>query len=164
MDILQRYFFRKKVISLLLDNFSSDILSFVVNNESDSSKLSDSKPYQITFEQRPHYLYVYVTGEHDSYEISYQYWLEVAEYCKKINCDKILIEEDIAESVSLADVYKLASDLPKMGFLGVRLAFYDRYADQQNLNEFGELVAINRGLYGKIFNDLNKAETWLLSV
>jgi len=143
--------------------FSFDILFFVVQNETRGDKSSDSKPYKITFERRPDYLYVYVNGEHDSYEISYQYWLEVAEHCRKINCNKILIEEDIAEAVSLADMYQLATDLPKMGFLGVRVAFYDRYAEQRDLNEFGKLVAVNRGLYGKIFNDINEAEDWLLS-
>lgn len=136
----------------------------MVNNNADKDKTSDSKPYQITFEQRPQYLYVYVTGKHDSYEISRAYWLEVAEHCRNISCNKILIEEDIPEAVSLAEMYQLATELPQMGFLGVRVAFYDRYAGQHDLNEFGELVANNRGLYGKIFNDINEAETWLLSI
>ena len=136
----------------------------MITNKADKDKSSGSKSYQITFEQRPQYLYVYVTGEHDSYEISRAYWLEVAEHCRKLNCNKILIEEDIPEAVSLTEMYQLATELPQMGFLGVRVAFFDRYAGQQELNEFGELVASNRGLYGKIFNNINEAETWLLSI
>ena len=54
------------------------------------------------------------------------------------------------------------TDLAQMEFLGVRVAFYDRYAEQQDLNEFGELVAVNRGLYGKIFNNIDEAKNWLL--
>ena len=135
----------------------------MANDENYNSESLDSKPYQITFQQRPQYLYVYVTGEHDSYEISRSFWLEIAENCRKINCNKILVDEDIPETVSLADMYQLATELPQMGFLGVRVAFYDRYAEQQDLNEFGELVAVNRGVYGKIFNDINEAERWLLS-
>ena len=158
-----QYVFCKNVSPLLILNFSFDILFFVVKNETRGDKSFDSRPYEIAFERRPGYLYVYVSGEHDSYEISRSYWLEVAEHCRKIDCNKILIEEDIPEAVSPADMYQLATELPKMGFLGVRVAFYDRYADQQDLNEFGELVAVNRGLYGKLFNDINEAEDWLLS-
>jgi len=44
----------------------------------------------------------------------------------------------------------------------VRVAFFDRYAEQNQLNEFGELVAVNRGITGKIFNDIQTAEEWLL--
>jgi hypothetical protein len=123
---------------------------------------SDAKPYQITFEERRQYLYVYVTGDQDSYEISRSYWLAVSAACGKINCKKILIEEDIPEVVSMSEMYRLASELPQMGFFGVRVAFFDRYAEQNQLNEFGELVAVNRGITGKIFNDIQTAEEWLL--
>lgn len=123
---------------------------------------NDDKPYQITFEERSEYLYVYVTGDHDSYEISRAFWLEVAEVSRKTGCKKVLLEEDIPEAVSISDMYHLVSELPQMGFYGFRIAFIDRYAEQNDLNEFGELVAVNRGMMGKIFNDINAAEEWLL--
>lgn len=126
-------------------------------------QLNDAKPYQIIFEERPEYLYVYVSGERDNYEISRSYWLEVSAKCGKINCKKILIEEDLPEAVSISDMYRLAAELPQMGFFGVRVAFFDRYAEQNELNEFGELVAVNRGIMGKLFNDIQAAEEWLLS-
>ncbi len=121
------------------------------------------KLYSIIFEHRPQYLYVYVSGEHDSYEVSRQYWLEVAAECNKTGYKKVLIEEDIMETVSIPEVYQLASELPQMGFQGVRVAFYDRFAEHADLNEFGELVATNRGLSAKTFNNLEEAEKWLLT-
>ena len=130
-------------------------------SEHEVSTPPDNKPYKISFEPRPEYLYVYVSGDEDNYEISHQYWMEVAEHCRRTMCKKVLIEEDIKETASMADVYRLASELPNMGFLGVRIAFYDRFAAHQDLNEFGELVAVNRGLHGKIFNDFDEAEKWL---
>lgn len=129
----------------------------------ESDKAGASKPYQITFEFRPEYLYVYVTGEHDSYEISKQYWQEVADFCGENKISKVLIEEDIPESVSLTEVYRLASEIPMMGFFGIRVAFVDRFIEHNELNQFGELVAVNRGLHGKIFNDIKEAEKWLLA-
>ena len=124
---------------------------------------SDSEPYRITFEERPEYLYVYVTGNADSYEISRSYWLEISAMSEKTGYKKVLIEEDIPEALSMSDMYRLASELPQMGFSSVRVAFFDRYAEQNELNEFGELIAVNRGITGKIFNDLQTAEKWLLS-
>ena len=51
------------------------------------------KPYELSFEYRPEYLYAYVTGEEDSYEISKQFWLEIAAECKRSDVKKVLIEE-----------------------------------------------------------------------
>lgn len=128
----------------------------------ESNKAGFSKPYQITFEFRHEYLYVYVAGMRDSYEISRQYWQEVADICAEKKIKKNLIEEDIPELVSMTEVYRLASEIPTMGFFGIRVAFVDRYTEQHDLNQFGELVAVNRGLYGKLFNDITEAEKWLL--
>lgn len=128
----------------------------------ESNKEDNQKPYQISFEHRSDYLYVYVTGLHDSYEISIAYWREVAAECKKSNYKKVLIEEDIPELVAMGDMYRIASEIPLLGFAGVRLAFVDRYSEQQKDNEFGELVATNRGIYGRIFNNIKEAKKWLL--
>jgi len=120
------------------------------------------KPYRISFEHRPAYLYAYVEGEKDSVTISLAYWREIAGECARLKCTKILIEEDIADMVSMTDMYTVAAEIPSM-FYGVTLAFVDRYADQNELNEFGELVAVNRGIHGKLFADIGEAEKWLLA-
>ena len=46
-----------------------------------SASESSTKTYQLKFEYRPKYLYAYVTGETDSYEISKQYWQEISNEC-----------------------------------------------------------------------------------
>lgn len=63
----------------------------------------------------------------------------------------------------MGEMYQLASEIPQLVFFGIRIAFVDRFIEQQDSNEFGELVAVNRGLYGKIFNDFKVAEKWLLA-
>ncbi len=135
---------------------------FICFNLKMNNQEEPAKPYRITFEHRPQYLYVYVSGDHDSYEISRLYWFEVAAECGRYDLKKVLIDEDIKETVTISEVYKLASELPQMGFQGVRVAFYDRFAEQEDLNQFGETVATNRGLIGRVFNDLHEAENWLL--
>jgi hypothetical protein len=119
--------------------------------------------YELSFEYRRQYLYAFVTGEKDSYEISRQYWTEIAEECKKIGIKKVLVEEDIKENVSMSEMYRIASELPELGFFGIRLAFVDRQIEQHQLNQFGETVATNRGLFSRVFNNFEEAEKWLLS-
>ncbi|MBC7899592.1 MAG: hypothetical protein H7070_06015 [Saprospiraceae bacterium] len=127
------------------------------------TEFSPHKPYDLTFEHRPEYLYAFIEGEHDSYKISRQYWQEIAEMCTEYGCKKVLVEEDIAEGISIAEIYRLVSELAEMGFLGIKVAFVDRQLDQAELNDFGVLVGTNRGLNGKAFADQAAAEAWLLS-
>ena len=132
--------------------------------ETDNQESADfPKPYNLTFEYRPRYLYAFVTGEKDSYEISKRYWQEVAAECQKSGAKKVLIEEDLAENVSMPDMYRFASEIPQLGFSGVRVAFVDRRQEQQQLNQFGETVATNRGLLSRVFNNFEEAEKWLLA-
>lgn len=126
-----------------------------------SSDSDASKGYRIRFEHRPAYLYVYVSGEHDSLSISLGFWREIAAECQNAQAGKILIEEDIEESVSMVEMYQIAAEIPKMGFTNSLIAFVDRFLEQQALNEFGELVATNRGLRAKVFNNVTEAEKWL---
>ena len=121
------------------------------------------KPYDLTLEQRPGYLYAYVEGQHDSYEISKAYWQEIANEVARLGADRVLIDENIAESVAVAEIYELASEIPTMGFSSARVAFVDRYLDHHEVNSFAELVAVNRGMRGKVFNDLEEAERWLMA-
>lgn len=119
--------------------------------------------YDLTFETREGYLYAYVVGEHDSFEISAAYWGEIARELKEQQIDKVLIVEDIVEQSPVADIYNLSVQLLEMGFRGIKIAFVDRYSSHQDLNDFGVLVGANRGLLGQAFNDEAAAEKWLLS-
>ena len=125
---------------------------------------SGVKPYSITFEVRPQYLYAYVKGDADSYEISHAYWTEVSAECARHEARKLLIDEDLAEPVdSRSDVFKGAAERSFMGLAGVKIAFVDRHPDHQDENLFGELVSTNRGLFCKVFSDMQAGEAWLLS-
>lgn len=122
---------------------------------------SAPKPYKISFEERPHYLYVYVEGEQDSYAISIAYWQEVARECRARETTRVLVDENIVQNVSVTEIYQVAAEIPAM-FSGIAIAFRDRYADQAEINEFGVLVAQNRGVIGKFFVEMDEAEKWLL--
>lgn len=123
---------------------------------------SEIRPYKLTFHNRPEYLHVRVEGGRDSYELSMAYWREIAAECGRVGAARLLVEEDIPEVVSYSDMFRIAAELPEY-FLGIVIAFVDRYADQAELNSFGELVAQNRGVRGRYFKEAADAEEWLLA-
>lgn len=120
------------------------------------------KPFSLTLEERPDYLYAYVSGKHDSYEISKQYWREISDECARIGASKVLIDEDLRDNATMADAFRLTTDILQMGFGGIKLAFVDRCSDQNDLNTFGELVAVNRGVNIKMCKGIAEVERWLL--
>jgi hypothetical protein len=122
------------------------------------------KPYSITFELRPEFLYAYVKGSADSYEVSNGYWTEISRECSKLNVNKLLVDEDLEQPMaSMSEVFHSASERPSMGLISVKIAFVDRHLNHHEVNQFGELVTTNRGLHCKVFYDLAEGESWLVS-
>ena len=119
--------------------------------------------FTLRFEERPGYVYAFVEGQKDSYEISRQYWKAVADECRRVKSKKVLIEENITDELSTTDTYQLTSEMMELGFSGIRVAFVDRHFTHQDSNKFGELVATNRGLIVKVFANVEQATEWLLS-
>jgi len=128
-----------------------------------TSKLEETKPYVIKFEDRADYLYAYAQAPKDSYEISLDFWTQIALRCKENGFSKVLVEEDFGTDNSTIDMYELVSQGHQIGLTGVKIAFVDRHLTQIDNNLFGETVARNRGLFAKVFTDIKKAEAWLLS-
>jgi len=117
--------------------------------------------YSIRFEDRKEYLYVHVEGQ-DSLETSISYWQEVSRQAEADGFKKILIEEDLEGQLTDLDIYQLTSDFLEMGLGKFLIGFVDIREENTNRIRFGELVATNRGIRGKIFETVDEAEAWLL--
>jgi hypothetical protein len=125
---------------------------------------TQQKPYKIAFEDYGDHLHARIEGEADSYEISQMYWAEIAAECEKRGTKKLFVEERLEQQIpSIADTYQTAAERHEMGLAGIKIAFYDAIADQLDQNQFGELVARNRGVNVKVFDDTAAALAWLLS-
>ena len=74
---------------------------------------------------------------------------------------RLLIEENFPNQLSLTEIYTLTVEISKMLKTPLKIAFVDRMAEQNQLNMFGETVAVNRGVYGRVFSDIRAAEEWL---
>jgi hypothetical protein len=73
----------------------------------------------------------------------------------------VLVEENISATASEEDVFRIASELPELGFGDIRMAYIDRFAEQKDINEFGQEVAEKQGVDVKIFSNMEDADKWL---
>ena len=121
------------------------------------------KEYNLKIVERESYLYATVSGE-ERMDVSLAYWQEIFDACKRLNYNKIIIEENLQGTASTLDYYKFGRALSTMTRgLGLRIAFIDRNADHAQINIFAETVAINRGLNAKLCTSIEEAEDWLAS-
>lgn len=124
--------------------------------------LASLPPYRIVFEEYPNYLYALVHGEQYGYEVLAGFLREIANECKKRGLDQVCIEENISGTASEEDVVRIASELADLGFRDIRMAYIDRFQEeQQEMNEMGQSVAVDHGVQVQIFNNQVEAENWL---
>ncbi|MDG5470017.1 hypothetical protein P9J64_17000 [Deltaproteobacteria bacterium IMCC39524] len=123
----------------------------------------DEPIYEVTYKEKPEYLYAFIRSLHEERHEALSVWTRIAKECRNRGYWKLVIEEDIGSQFSTIEMFQFAAKLPEIGFIGIKLAFIDRQAGDHDLNLFGEDVAVNRGLFGKIFKDIGEAEKWLLA-
>ena len=117
----------------------------------------------IRFEDRNDYLYAFFTGKRDGLADAIRFWRRAIEECNKRNYGKLLIEQDFPKPLSMDDAFCLADAIAKMPVGKIKIAFADRDYTQNVTNQFAETVAVNRGVFGRVFTNLHEAETWLVS-
>ena len=121
------------------------------------------KPYTICSEPRADYLYVHVSGETDSLEISLQFWREIRDLSRQHNALKVLVLENFQNTLDIIDIYALNNRVSQMGFFNTRIAFVDEKQAQNELNTMAERIAAIRGLHLRVFPSVPEAEAWLLN-
>ncbi len=121
-----------------------------------------SAAYELRFEQHPQYLLARVRGAEDSLEISVAYWQRVAAEAIGRGAERLMVIENFPNNASTVDMMSVGRFLAELGLQNIRIAFVDEHPDQLDRNRVGELVAVNRGLTGKVFADFATAEDWLL--
>lgn len=120
------------------------------------------KPYLICSEPRANYLYVHVSGETDSLEISLQFWKEIRDLSRRHNALRLLVLENFQNTLDIIDIYALNNRVSQMGFFNTRIAFVDEQEGNTESNSMAERIAAIRGLHLRIFPTVEEAENWLL--
>ena len=118
-------------------------------------------PFEIQYQECEGHLYAFISGKSDSVAAALEYWQLVIDECRRRGFHALLVEEDFPNQLSTIEMFTVTSAIPKMGSKGLKIAFVDKEAEHYDLNLFGETVAVNRGVHGRVFATRQEAVAWL---
>ncbi|MFY0697538.1 MAG: hypothetical protein JXR11_06785 [Balneola sp.] len=120
------------------------------------------KGYKLKIEQREDYLYAYYEAEKDSIALSNELWEKISSSMKDSALSKLLVVENIKTNPgSVLEMYNIVNAAIKLDFRGKAIAFVDLIDDHYNSNKFGETLAVNLGVNGRLFKTQDEAKKWL---
>lgn len=124
------------------------------------------KEYDLKFNYEDGYLHAVAVGDWISLDSSKRCWQQIADEVRKSNCRKILFEGRVVGHLSLIEYHQMGVAISEMGFRGCKLAYVDLtvtiYRNVLNFLLHAQNVALNRGITGQVFDDVNKAREWLM--
>ena len=117
------------------------------------------KDYKLEIEQREEYVYAYYEAEKDSVALSNKLWGKISTAMSSSDLSKLLVVENIKINPgSVLEIYNIVNAAVKLDFRGMTIAFVDLIEDHYSSNKFGETLAVNLGVNGKIFRTIEEAE------
>jgi hypothetical protein len=116
---------------------------------------------QLRFEDRLDYLYAEVTGPRDSVAISTAYWQRIAERCEERKVRKLMVVEKLGDFAGERDMADMVDAIIAMGMGRLKVAFVVARIEEMARLEHGEILAIERGANGRVFESTALAERWL---
>ncbi|MCJ7774346.1 MAG: hypothetical protein MUP22_14580 [Desulfobacterales bacterium] len=122
---------------------------------------NNKKDKVISYEDRKGYLYAFMTGVRDGVGDAIEYWRQILKECNKRGYRKVLVEQQFDKPLSTMGAFTLVEELLEMIVIKTRIAFVDRDATQNDINMFTETVAVNRGIFVRVFTNINDAVNWL---
>ena len=118
--------------------------------------------FKFTFKKN--YVEIIVNGEPSS-DLTDKLWSEAVEFCVANDCYRILGIANAAKPISIVNGYNHHEVFLKLGINHkYRIAWVEMNLDSTVIEnyQFIETVLINRGLPGKLFEDVEEAKNWLL--
>jgi hypothetical protein len=121
------------------------------------------KDIEVRFENRNIYLYTFFSGSRNGIADALLCWQKAISECKKRGYKKLLVEQEFPEALSTIDSFDAVEAVSRMEIFDLIIAFVDRSISHKDTNTFVENVAVNRGLWAKVFNNFCDGEAWLIS-
>jgi len=115
----------------------------------------------LKFEDRLDYLYAEVTGPRDSRAISTAYWMRIARQCEARKARKVMVVENLGDFEGERDMADMVDAIIAMGMDRLKVAFVTSRVEDMPRLEHGEILAIERGANGRVFESTALAERWL---
>ena len=118
-------------------------------------------PYQLTFEQRPGYIFARVRAATISRAAATRYLTEVAEYCAATGAKRLMLERDIPVMLPDSDLFFTTQDF--LAMIGpLKVAFVNPHLSIEKEMEFAITIGTNRGANYNLFHSEAQAERWLM--
>lgn len=118
-----------------------------------------------TLEITPHdqYLQVRISGS-STYENAVHLWQSVAAACNQHNCFYVLGEQNMTSGLATTDAWNHQTIFQEAGITAKYvIAWVDKNPRTFDQTQFVRQVLANRDIgYGKLFDDTEKAKSWLL--
>ncbi len=126
----------------------------------DAPHVALQRPYQLTFETKPNYLYARVVAPVINRTIKLDYLAELLIKCAEVRCDQILLERDIPMMMSKRDIESTLDDVLRASE-NVRIAFVNPHKPiEKDMRRFVNLGK-RRGGQFRYFADQEDAQKWL---
>lgn len=117
--------------------------------------------YQVTIEERPHYLHTRVVGPR-SVENAIRYLEEVYAACVRTGIANVLLEMAFTgPSLGASGVIKVVSERCGDGAKLHKIAYVEASPDGPGKAQFAETAAINRAVNVRLFATVAEAVRWL---
>lgn len=120
--------------------------------------------YDLKVKRKEGYLHITVTGENTRDNVA-GYLSEVPKQCLDHHCPYVLIEENLrGPSLNIPTIFNIAAEGSRHVRPEVRAIAYVDVNAEHDLDkmQFAEDVAVNRGVFVKLFSSVPDAEKWLI--
>ena len=121
------------------------------------------KPYSLSFDEKPKYLYAHIKSDGFTVEVAVDYLREVINECRELQYTRIMIERDVAIMLPAAKNTFVAEQLATMDVEGLRIAVVDPRPENRELNRFSAAASRGLGIKVRAYSNIPDARRWLLS-
>ena len=124
--------------------------------------MTETVEYTLRLEERPGYLYAFVTGREDTLDACKEYWTRIHEEALELDVDRVVVEEDFPNQLTPMEMFQFGEFVKEAFGCRFKVAHVDRQLSDLDLNSFAETVAVNRGINVRIFSSFADAEKWIM--
>lgn len=124
-------------------------------------RIVEGPGFRIRYTNEQGYLRAHVFDGTDSQAVSIAMWRALGGECRAIGADRLLVLEELRESVDTADIAPVIDAMEQAGLARVRIGFVELLDDIEG-SEYGEILCRERGIVIRTFSVEDAARRWLL--
>lgn len=124
-------------------------------------RVVDGPGFRIRYTHEQGYLRAHVFDGTDSQAVSIAMWRMLADECRAVGADRLLVLEELLETVETGEIAPIIDAMEQAGMARLRTAFVELLDDIEG-SEYGEILCRERGIVIRTFSGEDDARRWLL--